>query len=552
MLNSTPIVLIVVIVLLTCLNGYTQFVATPSQQRFSFTPVIPLMKHINTIAPPPPELEYKIDDVCKLVDFQWLASDRVYWDGWISKSMFMKKDGQFTRKTVDILERETVCIVVLLGPIPAIATIRPEIRYAPPDSIVMSVKGASGTSISVRLQQHAMQSNAYFAAITFPYRDRYKLESSVEYRSYFWEQPMFHHSNKAMMTGSNELIVSRLSVEQQELKPCKSDLQGIWMRKIQLQQRDPLRYYSEFRKLFSKKSDTFPVFVPSHCELKHAGQEKCLGSKTVHAWGDAHLRRNIQSLKGSISWCNTDANACMCNEMKDQIVTNKPLNLIANTKVHFGSMDSITDNVNDWKVKITSTLQQLSKADIVILGVGSDDLIKLRQSPSDFAVAFSSLLDYLVHHVYLTETIIIRTPQYAGSSIMKTGWNPGRSEAYANIVRSTVANLSPHQKTRIILWDTHKLGGGGFTTCCIVLWFNECGCISSPESLCSAVTGREDKKPQADRFEYGLHQHSMFHNCKFVPSAENKRMILWDTHQVGGTNFASLFIVFKVEQKQFS
>jgi hypothetical protein len=72
MLHNTPLVIIVVIVILTCLKGYTQYVATPRQQPFSFTPIIPHMKHINIDAPPPPEPEYKMDDACKLVDFQWL------------------------------------------------------------------------------------------------------------------------------------------------------------------------------------------------------------------------------------------------------------------------------------------------------------------------------------------------------------------------------------------------------------------------------------------------------------------------------------------------
>jgi hypothetical protein len=175
--------------------------------------------------------------------------------------------------------------------------------------------------------------------------------------------------------------------------------------------------------------------------------------------------RNIQSLKGPLSWCDKDAKGCMCDEMKDQIVDSKPLDLVAGTKVHFGSIDSITSNVNNWKVEMAGLSQQLPKADMVILGVGSDDFVKSRQNPIDFAVAFSSLIDYIVHHVYLTETIIIRTPQYAGSSKKNTGWNPGRSEAYANIVRSTIANLSPQQKTRMILWDTHQLGGGSLTTC---------------------------------------------------------------------------------------
>lgn len=43
------------------------------------------------------------------------ASDRNYWDGWASKSMFLRKDGQFTRKDINILENEEICVLVLVS-----------------------------------------------------------------------------------------------------------------------------------------------------------------------------------------------------------------------------------------------------------------------------------------------------------------------------------------------------------------------------------------------------------------------------------------------------
>lgn len=44
------------------------------------------------------------------------ASDRSYWDGWVSKSFFMRKDGRFTRKNVQIGQGESVCVAVLVSP----------------------------------------------------------------------------------------------------------------------------------------------------------------------------------------------------------------------------------------------------------------------------------------------------------------------------------------------------------------------------------------------------------------------------------------------------
>lgn len=42
------------------------------------------------------------------------AGDRSFWDGWSSKAMFMKGNGQFTRKNVRSQVGESVCITVLV------------------------------------------------------------------------------------------------------------------------------------------------------------------------------------------------------------------------------------------------------------------------------------------------------------------------------------------------------------------------------------------------------------------------------------------------------
>lgn len=43
------------------------------------------------------------------------AGDRIYWNGWEDKAMFMKQDGTFTKGNVYIKEGEQVCIVVLVS-----------------------------------------------------------------------------------------------------------------------------------------------------------------------------------------------------------------------------------------------------------------------------------------------------------------------------------------------------------------------------------------------------------------------------------------------------
>lgn len=42
------------------------------------------------------------------------AGDRMYWDGWADKTMFMRKDGTFTKGNVYIDKGDEICVVVLV------------------------------------------------------------------------------------------------------------------------------------------------------------------------------------------------------------------------------------------------------------------------------------------------------------------------------------------------------------------------------------------------------------------------------------------------------
>lgn len=52
---------------------------------------------------------------CDKVDIPWLAGDRIYWNGWEPKAMFIKADGTFTKRNVYIKEGDEICIVVLVS-----------------------------------------------------------------------------------------------------------------------------------------------------------------------------------------------------------------------------------------------------------------------------------------------------------------------------------------------------------------------------------------------------------------------------------------------------
>lgn len=159
------------------------------------------------------------------------------------------------------------------------------LHYAPSDSIVMTARGQDGTLIPITLHQHDKQTNAYFAAVKFAFEDKYSLETSVEYRSYFWEQPQFHKYLPNRFLSRNSLTVTHNKSE----STSKCDLiknpfqleQSVWIDKQHYQSIDPIGYEQNQFNFMD------PVFIPA-CQLDSLND---LDEKVIHIWGDEHLKR---------------------------------------------------------------------------------------------------------------------------------------------------------------------------------------------------------------------------------------------------------------------
>lgn len=89
-------------------------------------------------------------------------------------------------------------------------------------------------------------------------------------------------------------------------------------------------------------------------------------------------------------------------------------------------------------------------ADIVLLGTGNEGW---RQTPNEFAAAFTARLNELLGIYRGKELIVVKTNRYVDS--FHAGVTVGKSLAFANIIRSTVLEFN---QTRVVLWDTHQIG----------------------------------------------------------------------------------------------
>lgn len=448
------LIILVCLIVLLCTGTYLQYGTTPNQRhKFSFEAVIPT----SPLSPPEDAfVSYKlptvpatsIDEPCSKVDFQWLAGDRSFWDGWSSKAIFMKGNGQFTRKNVRSQVGESVCITVLLGPIPAVSSIKVMSHYAPSDTIIMTAKGeTSGSHIPITLKQHPKQSNAYFASVQFDYADKYTLHTSVDYRSYFWEFPQLHRylPNRFLSRNQLNVVPSTLETKPEKLE-CNLAQNPFALRNSAWMDK---QYAPETHRFINPESDHL-VFVPN-CELKPSRSNPL--DLTVHAWGDIHLRRNIEFSKGDLS--GTD----VCHQREEKIDVFDPIS-VENGQVYYGEINAIiADSVDVYKRHIDGLTKKLPQADVVVIGVGNNDVAAARQSPNAFAASFNKLLHYLLDHVYTNgEKIVLKTTQYYGSYGPDQGWNHGRSEAYANIIRYTLLDLSPQDRQRVFLWDVNEVG----------------------------------------------------------------------------------------------
>ncbi|KAF7732591.1 hypothetical protein EC973_003338 [Apophysomyces ossiformis] len=449
--------LIVVVAVLTLLFTATYFQYASYNGVRVDTATVPVSPAVLP-RPPSPKLPSKpktptIQTVCDKVDIAWLASDRQYWDGWTSKSMFIKPDGNFTVDDVEITEGETVCVVALLGPVPAASAIQPETHFGPADSIVTTAVGNS-TKISVTLQQHPKQFNAYFAPVYFARADDYRLESTTEYRSYFWEVPIYHLHRPVDFSSQNTLRVTKKFVKQSTLPRCD---------KRQLQQLDGSWVGSATTTNDLYDADVMQnfEFVPDRCHLEEMSSE-CFQQKTIHVWGDANMRRNLKAIASKDQWCNAvDSDECICNDDGEDVAnypwlmdSQTPLLLDGGKKIYFNPVGSIT--LSNQESEIAARAKALPPADIVIVSFGNDDIPSIRLTPSQFMISFKALASHLLNDVYPHQPIVVRTPQYFGRGTLRhTSWNAGRSAAFSTVIQQTIAGLN---STRVVLWNTQKLG----------------------------------------------------------------------------------------------
>ncbi|KAI9315586.1 hypothetical protein BX666DRAFT_1957204 [Dichotomocladium elegans] len=455
------VVLLVLVFSLSYLRHATNQIERPLPGELTYSPS-------PSPAPPPPPLPPILtsrlpgdvpDDrsPCDKVEFGWLASDRKYWDGWASKAMFMSPDGNFTTMNLSIVAGETLCAVVQLGPIPAVAAIRPEIHFAPADSITIQAVGGS-VKIPINLQQHPKQSNIYFSPVRFTHPDTYRLESTTEYRSYFWESPLSHPHRPFHYSSHNTLTVTHESSSEKQrpaLGFCDDDsaVTGSWVNQTEFRRAFPRAAYDRFEDTQSDYSVDQRVYVPDTCRLRSLSPvqvTECLDLKTIHVWGDDQIKRNIKAFVSNDQWCRTtndDDNGCGCNDDWD-------LSPTGNVTMMYSALDSIYNT--NWRDDMQTRTAEMPEADVVILGVGNQEVGINRLSSSQFWNVLMEFLYEVTTHIYPTQKIILRTPQYfCCGTIHNSAWNQGRSRAFANVFRHAVQQLD---SDRIILWDTHKIG----------------------------------------------------------------------------------------------
>jgi hypothetical protein len=158
------------------------------------------------------------------------------------------------------------------------------------------------TKISIQLEQHQRQTNAYFAAVKFTQPDTYRLRATNEYRSYFWESPIYHTYRPHHFRSQNKLIVKEKKTSKSLLPPCSygnMSVTGSWRNAQLFERNNPAEYYNMFENTHDEFIENERVFVPDQCHLdyKSNGQGvQCLGKKTIHVWGDANVARYFHYL----------------------------------------------------------------------------------------------------------------------------------------------------------------------------------------------------------------------------------------------------------------
>lgn len=350
------------------------------------------------------------------------------------------------------------------------------------------------------MEQHPKHGNVYLSSVKFTQPDTYYLESKTEYRSYFWEEPIYHPyrpfhyvSNHNLTVAANEETDTEKPATICDAKRLESG--GSWIDAADWQQSSPADFYTMFgERADSHTRDDF-AFIPNACRIEyksHARVHQCLAGKTVHVWGDHHVQRldvryffylirtsfsncgyysrNLEAFRSGDRWCREQQDEDLCNcQVPDApwwSNTSIPLameqditeRVAGNINIHFNPFGTIT--LHDHRPDVKEHVTKLPRADIVVLSFGNDDIALNRITPRQFEQSFSDLVGHFVENVYPDQTIIVRTPQYFCCGIIpSTSWNSGRSLAFANIIRQITQQFGD----RVLLWDIHRLGLPGNT-----------------------------------------------------------------------------------------
>lgn len=160
--------------------------------------------------------------------------------------------------------------------------------------------GEESAKLTIQLQQHQTQQNAYFAATQFQQADTYSLDAINEYRSYFWESPVLHSYQPHPFKSQNKLIV-RPTIKKPKSPVCdltnnrtNTMLKGSWVDIDAYGEGNRLDLYTAYEGTEASFAVNNKVFVADNCILgyKSNGQgAQCLGKKIVHVFGDNNVRR---------------------------------------------------------------------------------------------------------------------------------------------------------------------------------------------------------------------------------------------------------------------
>ncbi|KAI9283513.1 hypothetical protein BC943DRAFT_327807 [Umbelopsis sp. AD052] len=417
--------------------------------------------------------EISFRSACDGVNFDSIRDDRAVWDGASYKSFIVARDGSLTLPELDISAGDSVCVVVLLPLTPALTPHFISSNLSPPDSILTY---AISTTIRypIELKQHYRANNLYYGSAYFPHPDIYHLKHTVEHRSHFWLQPSRHPYKPINFESSNRVHVTAPDYNFTKLPTCNpantQSLNGRWIKKTKYQTLFPFDFYGMFDETQEDHALHDYLFVPDWCRLEYTsiGQgTRCLDKKTVHIWGDGHVRRNLKSIATADRWCDAEKGECICNDdaepfdtfnwMQDPVV---PVRFNSSwhvdTQLHILQTGMVTGS--DWTTRFAEWTEKLPQADLVIFSLGSLDIASLHVEPQAFKDALIPFAKAL-HTAYPTQRIVIRTPrQFAGAVLQGTGWSAGRSQLFAKLIMDELQNLP-----NIVFWDVAKLGVADYT-----------------------------------------------------------------------------------------